>query len=428
MSSKSTLSATSRKVAKQKPDKPYPDFPLTPHPSGRWCKKIRGRLHYFGKWDDPQGALDLYAQQRDELYAGRTPRPRNDDRMTLKDLCNEFLTYKKHLVETGELTARSHRDYYDTCERLLSILGRNIIVEKIRPDDMLRVRDRLSTTLGPVALANEIGRVRVLFNYAYAEERIEKPVRFGKAFRKPSKRVLRQHKAQRETENGKKFFEPSLIRKMLNAADVHAGAMILLGINCGFGNADCGKLPMLALDLRCGWVSFPRPKTGIPRRCKLWAETVKALRESLANRTAPKDEKHDGLVFITKYGQPWFKDSSSTNPVSQQFRKLLVALGLYRQGKHRSTNNCRLVRVAITPRGNGRRNNFSLLSARYRLLRHHAGKQRRGRRERGGGRRLVRNMAPRWQAAWWPKSGKLFRPPLLGWSAIDTGQLFLERC
>jgi len=58
----------------------------------------------------------------------------------------------------------------------------------------------------------------------------------------------------------------------------------------------------------------------------------------------------------------------------------------------------------------------------------HAGKQRGGRRERGGGRRLVLNMAPRWQAAWWPKSGKLFRPPLLGWSAIDTGQLFLERC
>jgi integrase len=252
--------------------------------------------------------------------------------MILKDLCNEFLTYKKHLVETGELTARTHQDYHDTCERLLSILGRNIVVEEIRPDDLLKVRDRLSSTLGPVALSNEIGRVRVLFNYAYAEERIEKPVRFGKTFRKPSKRAIRQHKAQRETTNGKKFFEAVAIRRLLDAADVHMRAMIYLGANCGFGNADCGKLPTLAMDLDGAWITFPRPKTGIARRCKLWRETVEALRESLANRTAPKDEKHGGLVFVTKYGQPWFKDSSSTNPVSQQFRKLLVAAGQYRDG------------------------------------------------------------------------------------------------
>ena len=43
-----------------KPAKPSPDFPLTPHPAGVWCKKIRGKLYYFGKWDDPEGALIHY--------------------------------------------------------------------------------------------------------------------------------------------------------------------------------------------------------------------------------------------------------------------------------------------------------------------------------------------------------------------------------
>src|SRR5580692_1116387 len=37
--------------------KPYEGFPLTPHPSGRWCKKIRGKLHYFGKLDSSDAAL-----------------------------------------------------------------------------------------------------------------------------------------------------------------------------------------------------------------------------------------------------------------------------------------------------------------------------------------------------------------------------------
>ena len=54
-----------------RPYPPYPQFPLTAHPAGYWCKKIRGKLHYFGPWGDPDGALAKYLEQKDDRPAPR---------------------------------------------------------------------------------------------------------------------------------------------------------------------------------------------------------------------------------------------------------------------------------------------------------------------------------------------------------------------
>jgi hypothetical protein len=60
--SNSTTLAPSGKAAK--PSKPSLEFPLTTHPFGQWCKKIRGKLDYFGPWDQPaKFALDAQASR-----------------------------------------------------------------------------------------------------------------------------------------------------------------------------------------------------------------------------------------------------------------------------------------------------------------------------------------------------------------------------
>jgi len=55
-----TRSYTSEYTTIKKPSKPTPDFPLFPHASGQWPKKVSGRLRYFGPWSSPDAALARY--------------------------------------------------------------------------------------------------------------------------------------------------------------------------------------------------------------------------------------------------------------------------------------------------------------------------------------------------------------------------------
>jgi integrase len=176
---------------------------------------------------------------------------------------------------------------------------------------------------GPHRLAKTIQCVRSLFKFAYDAELVDRPVRFGSGFKRPSKKTFRLHRA----EQGPRTFTAEELRRILGAANPHLRAMMLLGVNCGYGNADVGTLPLSALDLDGGWADFPRPKTGMPRRCPLWPETVAALRESLARRGQPKKDQHAGLVFVTSKGGCWHTGTNDS-PLSHAVWKLLKSLGV----------------------------------------------------------------------------------------------------
>jgi len=322
------------KRPKNKPNKPYPDFPLYAHATGRWAKKVKGKLHYFGSWDDPQSALQKWIEQRDDLLAGRTPRVTSDG-LTIRDVCNRYLTAKRHLLDTEELTARSFQDYYTTCERTISAFGRNRVIDDLVADDFRALRVTLSKTRGPVALGNEIQRVRMVFKFAYDEGLIDKPIRYGQAFDKPSKKILRQHRQKKQAENGKRMFEAKELCTIIDAASQPLKTMILLAINGGFGQSDLSQLPKSAIDLDSGFIDYPRPKTAVERRCPLWPETIAALKAAMADRPTPKDEADNNLVFVTKYGNRWVKANSTTmrdDAVGKEFSKLLRSLGLKRAG------------------------------------------------------------------------------------------------
>ena len=129
----------------------------------------------------------------------------------------------------------------------------------------------------------------MVFNFANEELNI--PIRYKKALASPPAKVIRMADA----ETGERLFSPKEIRRLIDSAKPQLKAMILLGINCGFGNEDCATLPIDKLDLAGGWHNNHRPKTGVVRRCKLWPDTIKALQAAIEHRPAPKDTGRYGF-------------------------------------------------------------------------------------------------------------------------------------
>lgn len=128
--------ANSNKNRKTKPSKPYPSFPLTPHNNGQWCKKIRGKVHFFGVWHKPEAALTRYHRMAADLHDGRRPMSNtvSPDGATVKYVANCYLTAQRNRVATGEITPQWFQDCLRTAKDLVSFVDPQRLVEDLRPD------------------------------------------------------------------------------------------------------------------------------------------------------------------------------------------------------------------------------------------------------------------------------------------------------
>lgn len=295
--------------------KPSKDFPLTPTKGGYWVKKIAGVQYRIGnRWSLPEEALNEWRRIKDDLLAGEAAPP-DPNALQLRDAMNHFLCDRKARLETGEIVRRSYDDYVRQCKHVVATLGASKVVSELTASDFAKLKAAF-TGSSPHSLKGNITRVKVAFNYLYQAGLLETPMRFGPSFKKPSAKTMRVHRASQP----KKLFTASDVRLLVESASPQLSAMILLGLNCAYGNADCGGLRISHLDLTGGWVEYPRHKTGIERRAYLWPETVAALLPIVGSRT-------DDYVFITKYGQRWSKDTSA-NPLSAEFKKLTTKLSI----------------------------------------------------------------------------------------------------
>lgn len=316
-----------KKTPARKPSKPYKDFPLFPHAAGVWAKKIRGKFHYFGPWSDPDGALERYLHERDALDAGRARRNRNEDGVSLADVCNHFLAHKDAMLHAGELAPRTFQRYRSACKFMTAALGRDRFVDDLVADDFQHLRSEMAKQWGPVAVGNEIQMVRTVFKHGYDVGLYDKPIRFGPGFKKPSVKTLRKSRDK----GGLRMFEQPELVTALEYARVNMKAMLLLGINGALGNSDLGMLPTKAMNLKTGWLDYPRDKTAIDRRIPLWPETVAAIKAVLAERRDPVDPADAHLLFIGPRGQNYIGNHKGYR-VTAEMTRLLKKAKLARPG------------------------------------------------------------------------------------------------
>lgn len=341
MSSVEQTKRSKTRRSSQKPLPPTKGFPLFAHQNGQWAKTINRKTYYFGKWDEPDRALRAFLRRKDDLYAGRKPKDAEKAGCTLGQICRAFLSAKRSLVASGELSRHTTIGYERESDRLLGYFGENRVVETLTPRDFESYRNAMtdiglnsknrawkSKPLGPTALGNAIAFTRSVLKYAYEQDLIRSPIKYGQGFKRPSPRVLRQARNKK----GKRMFEAAEIRAMIDNATRPLKAMILLGINCGMGNTDCARLPVSAVDLDRKWLDFPRPKTGVLRWSPLWDETCEAIRHWLKRRPEPKYQEDSDLLFLTqKEGQSW-ENKGGYDSLGHATSKLIRSLRFDRPG------------------------------------------------------------------------------------------------
>jgi integrase len=303
-----------------KPAKPYQSFPLYPHATKRWAKKIKGKTYFFGPWGDWKRALEEYQRAVPFLQLGKPVPPKDSDALSVADLVNTFLEHRDAQVKSGELSQRHFGDLKRTGAFLIECLGRNTNVELLTPQDFADLRSRIAKKGSLIYVANEVQRCRTMFNFAYKNQMIDRPVKMGLSFAKPTKQALRKERQAQP----QKAYSIEELTTLYREAGPQMRCFMLLALNAGFGNADIGQLENRhVID---GWIRFPRPKTSVERDCPLWPETLAAI-------SVTRQTKHDSpLVFLTKYGKPWHKDSPDS-PITKEFSKLLKQCGLQVAGR-----------------------------------------------------------------------------------------------
>jgi integrase len=304
---------SNKKSRKTRSDK----FPLTLHKTGQYCKKIKGKLFYFGV--DRKKALHSYLEQASYLHSDELPLNNDTKSVLMKTLVNRYLDHQESRIEAGEIKQRQLYDQTRLLKHFVKYIGVNRAVSEMTTIDLQNYRKNLvKDNKSANTINNYISAIKAMYNWAEENELIDKT---------PNLKAVKKITAAKIE---KQIFTPQQIQKLICSANQKLKAMILLGLNCGFGCTDCSELKWENIDLENSRVVFPRGKTGVNRNLPLWPETIEALSQLSRNKE---------YIFITKKGNKYvrvvrkeYPDGTTKllnyNAISKEFSELIKKTNL----------------------------------------------------------------------------------------------------
>jgi len=174
---------------KNKLRKPYKSFPLTPHPTGQWCKEAGGVLYYFA--GTPEEALGEYNVVWPTIVStGLDPRTQQGWRTSsgceLGKLLNGFRLSKLGRLEEGELSQSQYDSYVSVCDLLVKAFSTGRIVESLGPADFRAFRAQiLGGDFSALTIKHYISFTRSIFIWGEAEGLFDRAPKYGDDFRPP---------------------------------------------------------------------------------------------------------------------------------------------------------------------------------------------------------------------------------------------------
>ena len=274
--------------------------------------------YYFGV--DKKKAFERYLEQASALHSGKVSVSTSvEGEISIKALCNLYLEFQNAKLEQGELSSHHFSDQVNSFKKFVRFLGQHRRVNEISALDLQNYKRKLVKSYDSRHRINlNIAIMKAMFHWARTNEVLQNIPNIDAVTKM---KIIQQEKP---------VFAREQIQIILDNATLQMQAMVMLGLNCGFGATDCSELLWKNIDFKNARVRFPRGKTGINRNLPLWPKTIQVL-----SALPRKNER----VFNTVRGYKWVRTVQTVdkqgnpkytnhNSVSKEFAKLLKKTGL----------------------------------------------------------------------------------------------------
>ena len=211
----------------------------------------------------------------------------------------------------------------------------------------------------PTSAGNLSKELNQFFDWIEAAEEFqwEQPKRFHKIVRTPVKLTTEEQYQKRERKK-RSVIQISQLKTLFEYALPTERILLLLGLNCALGAAECGQLRTGFLDLDNGVIDGVRFKTGNETKHRLWPQTVSGLKWVLEERRQQQGARpeYQDIVFLTDRGRPlWHhtKKGNASNGIATAWNRLIGRVQKddehfpsYSFNKLRKTSATRILEIA----------------------------------------------------------------------------------